>query len=113
VDFSPKAEQILVHYHWPGNIRELENIVERAVNLVDGRVIEPEHLGSLQARSKKRFFTKCQGSLLAEVEKQTILESIEAMESNISRAAKMLGITRATLYKKIKKYNLPISRGIV
>lgn len=113
VCFSPKAEQILARYHWPGNIRELENIVERAVNLVDGVVIGPEHLGSLPTRSKKQLLPKFQGSLLSEVEKRTIMESIEAVAFNKSRAAKMLGITRATLYKKIKKYNLPVPRGFV
>lgn len=109
--FSSESEQLLMGYHWPGNIRELENVAERAVNLAEGNRIVPEILGIGQPPLNKNFVSKgSRGSRLEEVEKQTIMASIEELEFNISRASKSLGISRATLYNKIKKYNLTVSR---
>ena len=110
VRFSSESEQILKSYHWPGNVRELENVVERAVNLVNGNVIEPELFGILTLRKNRTVFREHREALLDEVERQTITEIIQEMGFNISRASKVLGITRSTLYKKIKKYNISICR---
>ena len=110
VRFSSESEKLFDRYHWPGNVRELENVVERAVNLAHGNVIEPEHFGFLNVRKEKAVLSRHQGSLLEEMERQTIMEITETVEYNISKAAKMLGISRATLYNKLKKHNLPISR---
>ena len=118
VDFTPGSESTLRKYHWPGNVRELENVVERAVNLVEGDLIHPE-LFELPGPEKNMQLTRSQAfgnggaSLLEEVERKTITEITEAMGFNISKAATVLGISRATLYKKLKKYNLPISRESV
>ena len=96
--FSSEAEKVLENYQWPGNVRELENVIERAINLAQGEVIEPEHFGSLTTAKKKDFLTRYQGSALEELERQTIIEITEMAGCNISKAAKMLGISRATLY---------------
>jgi DNA-binding NtrC family response regulator len=89
-------------------VRELENVVERAVNLVQGPVIEPCHFGPLAPG--KRMEAPGPGSLLRETEKQTIRQTLENTGSNVSRAATLLGISRATLYSRIKKYGIEISR---
>ena len=94
-------------------MRELENLVERAVNLVDQDLIEPELFGLPLTNRKTFSVTDCGGALLKEAEKQTIMEVIETMGYNISKASKLLGISRATLYKKFKQYNIPISRTSV
>lgn len=113
LEFSKESEEILCHYHWPGNIRQLENTVERAASLAVGKIIEPEHLGLSQQIPKKDTLTLRRGSLLSEVEKNAIIEVIQECKSNISRAAKMLGITRATLYKKIRKHHIRLDRHSV
>ncbi len=113
IKLSADSEQMLFRYHWPGNVRELENLVERAVNLVDQDRIEPELFGLPLTKRKIVSVTENGGALLEEAEKQTIIEVIESMECNISKASKLLGISRATLYKKFKKYNIPISRTSV
>jgi len=110
--FSPEAERFLCRYHWPGNIRELENVVERAVHLVTGQTIEPEFLSLPVEPDKKHGLAQDNGYLLSKAERQTIQDTIEKADFNVSRAAKMLGITRATLYKKIKKYDILLHRAM-
>ncbi len=103
LSFSSAAEQALLDYHWPGNIRELENVVERAVNLTDGSAIKPDTLGLPRSMSSggSRRHTR-----LVELEKQAIGDAIAHSGFNLSKAAKNLGISRATLYNKMKKYHL-------
>lgn len=108
--YSPDAEQMLLAYSWPGNIRELENVVERAVNLTASGAIEPDTLG-LQATQIKNPVKRIHGRMhLAELERQAIIEIVEDSDFNMSRASKVLGISRATLYNKIKKYNIAVER---
>lgn len=103
LQFSRSAEEVLISYHWPGNIRELGNIVERAVNQVEGQIIESEHLGVIP-RSNRRTVLPSSGKVLEEVEQQAISDVMDLVENNITNAAKILGITRATLYQKLRKY---------
>ncbi|MDH5714881.1 MAG: sigma-54 dependent transcriptional regulator, partial [Candidatus Aminicenantes bacterium] len=101
---SPKAIALLVQYHWPGNVRELENVIERAVVITKHRVIQiedlPPHIQSFQ-ESKD-----IQPRKLKEVEKEHIQHTLEENKWNISKASKVLGIDRSTLYKKIRQYGL-------
>ena len=112
VKLTPEAESKLINYQWPGNVRELENIVERAVNLVDGDKVAPSILGISSTGGGRVAVANTRGSRLEELEKQAILEILEELKYNLSRAAKTLGISRATLYNKIKKYNLSIHRAV-
>jgi sigma-54 dependent transcriptional regulator, acetoin dehydrogenase operon transcriptional activator AcoR len=110
VQFTAEAKQVLSNYEWTGNVRELENVVERAVNLVEGDVIGSDLLGIVSDSGATHGVKSWRGLRLAEVEKQAIAEILQEMKFNLSRAAKSLGISRATLYNKIKKYNLSTSR---
>ncbi len=110
IRFSQEAEAVLENYPWPGNVRELENVIERAVNLADSNRIVPENLGLENMGSPKK---RLAGTRLAELEKQAILETLEEYDFNCSKACKTLGISRATLYNKIKKYQLPANRETV
>jgi sigma-54 dependent transcriptional regulator, acetoin dehydrogenase operon transcriptional activator AcoR len=110
VRFSAAAEKMLLNYSWPGNIRELENMIERAVNLVDGTVIEPHHFVTLSSSSDSNPFVKDKKTRLEDLEKQAIIATVKGTGFNMASAARALGICRATLYKKVKKYNIPVSR---
>jgi transcriptional regulator with PAS, ATPase and Fis domain len=113
IQFSPESEKAITLYDWPGNIRELENVIERAVNLVEGTRIEPNHFGPLIPSTGKSFSMEMEEkgrSLLENMERQTIADTLEQAGFNFSKASKILGISRATLYKKAKKYNIPIQR---
>jgi len=100
----PKAtRQCLLTYDWPGNIRELRNALEQAVILGDGKKITPSdlpaHIGKT-GHGKMVFVTKP----LQEVEKQYILRVLEETDGNKAKAANLLGISRETLYQKLKQY---------
>lgn len=104
---SDEAIEILLSYEYPGNVRELENIVERAVTLSNGNCIEPMHLPlDLQQlavrvrRSQDGFLT------LGENEREYILWVLKQVDDNKTRAAEILGIDRVSLWRKIKRYNL-------
>jgi transcriptional regulator of acetoin/glycerol metabolism len=106
LNLSGESERALLAQRWPGNIRELENAVERAANLVAGDQIQPSDLGiAFEGRLRPQKPTT--GVLsLAELEKQAIEANLEAARYNLSQASRTLGISRATLYNKIKKYEI-------
>ena len=112
--FSEEAKKLMIQYSWPGNVRELRNVIERAMILTDQEVITPKHLPFELKQSEKTVGdTELQ---ISEVTSDMSLESMEKMhlskvlkrlEWNKSKASKSLGISRATLRAKIRKYNLP------
>jgi len=114
--YTPGAMDLLIRYAWPGNVRELMNAVERAVVLSqadylsekDFTIIRPTGVDPDDAGPDK--FTAViamDGTTpLEEVEKTTILNTLEASGGNKSEAARRLGITRKTLHKKLKAYGV-------
>ena len=99
---SAESHQILAQYHWPGNVRELRNVVERAVVICRGRMIGAEELTFLKPREDV-----CVGPLsLKEVERRHIRATLEANQWNVSQAARVLGIDRVTLTRKLKRHGL-------
>ena len=92
----------LLKYNWPGNVRELQHSVEKAVILADTNVLLPENF-SLQNNKLKRNIPV---QTLEEMEKEMIVTCIEREKGNMSNVARKLGITRQTLYNKLRKYEL-------
>jgi two-component system response regulator HydG len=109
-EVSPKALDLLIRYDWPGNIRELENCLERAVIMARGEVIAPMDLPpQIQALSSEKgepgvHFPS--GISLQEAERALILKTLEDTGGNRSRAAEILGINRRTLQIKLKEYGI-------
>jgi len=101
---TDKTLKRLTDHHWPGNIRELEHAVEKAVILSEERTISAEHLF---ARSQPAHPDQMPVSLnLEEQEKQIIARAMRQEKGNISSAARKLGINRSTLYMKLKKHGI-------
>jgi two-component system response regulator AtoC len=105
--FSPEATDFLLKYEWPGNVRELENAIERAVILAKGSLIEVADLPQ-----ENLLFTHSSlfGESLRQVEKNHILNILSETGGNHSEAARTLGISRATLYNKIRAYGLTVNK---
>ncbi|HYA61757.1 MAG TPA: sigma-54 dependent transcriptional regulator [Candidatus Sulfotelmatobacter sp.] len=109
------AMKSLLQYEWPGNVRELENCIARAVTLGDRQTIDVRDLPpamrteqhtspELNAQEASSLST----TALAEMERMTILRVFEQAHGDKALAGKMLGISRATLYRKLKRYNIPL-----
>ena len=103
VIISAAAEEKMLSHRWDGNIRELQHTIEKAVIMCDDNVINPEHLGLYQSVSSSSYDD---GFTLEDVERRTIAEAINSNNGNLSLVAQKLGITRQTLYNKIKRYGL-------
>lgn len=102
------ALEVLQNYNWPGNIRELENTIERAMILEEGPCITCESLPGHVRTNEDAFApqTVVTGYTLKEMEKRYIKKVLEQHHWNKHRTAQILGIDRKTLYQKIQKYNL-------
>lgn len=99
-----KGMEEVMHYAWPGNIRELEHAVERAVIMVEGNVIQARDLLP-QMHTEKRSEAVV-GLNLAQTEEHLIKEALKKHAGNITKASKELGITRTALYRRLEKYGL-------
>jgi two-component system response regulator AtoC len=109
------AMKSLLHYDWPGNVRELENCVARAVTLGDHKTIDvadlppsirgDQHDAPPMSQSDVASLST---TALAEMERMTILRVFEQANGDKALAGKMLGISRATLYRKLKRYSIPL-----
>jgi len=105
MEITPEALQILLDYSWPGNVRELGNLIERAVVLTQTKHIGPEHiyLDSREMAAEENL-TLPVGTSLYELEKQLIIETLQAQKNNRKKAAEILGISPRTLRNKLHLY---------
>ncbi|WP_264535345.1 sigma-54-dependent transcriptional regulator [Flavobacterium sp. N1736] len=105
IGFSPEVVDIFQKYSWPGNLRELQNCVKRATLLSRGDYIESDVLPAEFFQIQKQ--TSNNGNFsLSENEKEAIIHALSKAQNNKSEAAKLLKITRKTLYNKLKQYNI-------
>jgi transcriptional regulator with GAF, ATPase, and Fis domain len=110
---SREAREHLLTYEWPGNVRELRNAIERAVILADGGYIRSEHLPVTPRRAARSDdeaagtgTLPAGGVNLEDIERSLVLKALTQARHNKTRAAKLLGLTRAQLYSRIEKYGL-------
>jgi len=103
---DPAAMRILEQYSWPGNVREVRNVIERAVILASGEFVEMKHLPPLVTESPdvvKPVVSLAPGTTVEEAERQLILMTLEHTRDNKTRAAEILGISLKTLHNKLNK----------
>lgn len=106
-ELSDDAMKMLLAYDWPGNVRELENCLERCCAIVSGPVIHAVDLPNSITGAPERALPRAPESRIlpiADVEKQTILSTIAQLNGDKLLAAKLLGIGKTTLYRKLKEY---------
>jgi len=104
--FSPECLEVLRKYHWPGNIRELKNLVERTVILCEGDTIELKHFPKhIFAAAQKESGASIElGRELHEIEKDVIFKTLKMTHNNKTKAAQILGISLKTMHNKLNKY---------
>ena len=108
IKFTPDAIVYLKNQLYPGNVRELKNLVERTMlvsgkNILEASDFETQNQNSLSNNA----YAKLSGLTLDEIEKQTIIQAIEKYSGNLSHVATSLGISRAALYRRLEKYEIP------
>ena len=106
LELDTKAMEKLLNHHYPGNVRELQYIIERAVIMSDGNVLQANDLLFSPIESTQVEETELAEMKLSDVEKNTILKVIEKHHGNITRAARELGLTRTALYRRLSKYDI-------
>jgi len=102
--FSPEALDAIQNYHWPGNVRQLQHSVERAVLMTDGSKIKTADI--LPGNSERDAVYSGRRPTLAELEEISIRDSIQRNGGNLSKVARELGVARSTLYNKMKTYGI-------
>ena len=107
VEIDEKAKTKLRQYAFPGNIRELQHSIERAVIMADNQVITARDLDLNSSIETPVIMSQESLTLrIDEIEKSTILKAIERHEGNITKAARELGLTRTALYRRLGKYDI-------
>ena len=104
---SKEAQDVLQHYSWAGNIRELENAIERAANYVWEGEVELEHLPNhiLEVKDELKI-TSSYRTVLDDMDREIIIDTLRKTEGNKSAAARMLNISRSAFYEKLAKYGI-------
>jgi len=103
---TEEAKNCLIKYDWPGNIRELRNVIERLVIICQSDIITPNCLPEniMDSRPKESFITIPIGTSLKIVEKNLIIKTLSAVDNNKSKAAHLLGLSRKALYNKLERF---------
>ena len=103
VQITPRTIKNFENYSWPGNVRELQHVIERSVILCDSNSIEPDDIYFNASNIKEELPDTFN---LDEIEKKCIRRALLKFDGNISKAAKELGLTRTSLYRRIEKHGL-------
>jgi DNA-binding NtrC family response regulator len=101
---SHQAQQKLSRYNWPGNVRELQHAIERAIIMCEGSILEEDDF--FFSQRKKQNDVAIDSYNLDEIEQKIILKVLKQSQGNITQAAKELGLTRTSLYRRMEKYGL-------
>ena len=113
---SPDAMRMLQTYSWPGNVRELENFIERAMALRSGSTLEPvdfpTQLSGRFRTGTESFRRSRRVEPLAEVERHAILNAVAVAKGDKLLAARMLGIGKTTLYRRLQQYETPVQERV-
>ena len=112
IGVNPQVMELLIKYDYPGNVRELENIIEYSFIICRGRIIEKDHLPDefCQNFEKPETGNLSQSTFLQEVEIQQIQRALQENDGHLGKTAKDLGMDRTTLWRKMKKFNLKVKK---
>jgi transcriptional regulator with PAS, ATPase and Fis domain len=106
--FTPAAQEKIRRYDWPGNVRQLQNEIQRALLMTDNQIIDVADLSIQDAAAGEAPAEETDLTLLEGMERNTIVQMLKETNGNKLETAKRLGIGRQTLYNKIKAYNIEV-----
>lgn len=106
-DASPAVHSLLESYPWPGNVRELRNVLERALLLARGAALEQRYFPGLQIRPEQAFAAPLGMKELERIEMESIRSALLRFDGDVNKTAEALGISRATIFRRLKKYSHP------
>ncbi len=109
--FAPDAEAALMRHPWPGNVRELRNVVEQAVLLAESGVVGPKHLALVGPSRPAASVLPEEGIGLDQVEADLLAQALARTRGNVTRAARLLGVSRDTLRYRLEKHGLREPKG--
>jgi two-component system, NtrC family, response regulator HydG len=124
MNFAPAAHEALIAYDWPGNVRQLENVVERVVILNSGTEIPPEAFAEEFRNNTLSVATVEAGSsgvsesdakelrIVEQLEKQAIVDSLAKTRGSVRDTATAMGLSQATIYRKLKRYNIDLEKFV-
>ena len=107
-EFTPRAMELLQRLPYPGNMRELKNLIERTILISGKELLDSSDFEGLCQQSHLPSSPILPGMTLEEIERQTILQTLEKYHNNLSQTAAALGISRAALYRRLEKYNITL-----
>jgi DNA-binding NtrC family response regulator len=113
-EFSPEAEEALLSHHWPGNIRELKNVIDRAILMAGEGRLNAEALGlgvSVSATAKNVASATNLKDEREAAERRAVLEALEKTGGNQTKAAELLGVSRRTLVTRLQQYGMTKPRS--
>ncbi len=105
-EISPVTFKELKQYHWPGNVRELQHAIERAVIMSDNSILQPNDFHLRKMQNAKLDDLELESYNLEKVERNVIIKVLKKYKGNVSYTAKELGLTRASLYRRMEKYDI-------
>jgi two-component system nitrogen regulation response regulator NtrX len=105
-EFTEGAIKVLMSHHWPGNVRELKNLVERLVIMTEEDVVKETHVRPLLGEARVKAGDKPLSDLVEDFERSLILSELKRTNWNVSQAAGRLGIDRANLHRKLRRYGI-------
>jgi two-component system NtrC family response regulator len=109
VDFTPEAMDYLQSLPYPGNIRELKNLVERTILVSGKETLDADDFKAQNHQPEEAVTIKgMEGLTLEETERQRILQAMEQYDNNVSQVAAALGVSRPALYRRLEKYNITL-----
>jgi two-component system NtrC family response regulator len=109
--FTKKAADAVEGYDWPGNVREMINKIRRAIVMSDGGTISATDLGLDGSKSTRPQGVVSLKEEVGHIEAQKVREILQLCDNNISKAAKLLKVSRPSLYSRIRKHNIDLSPG--
>jgi two-component system response regulator AtoC len=107
--FADDASRRLERHTWPGNVRELRNAIERAMVIVEGDLIRPVDLAAISALGSSSFRLPAEGVAIEEVERQLLVQALERVQGNQTRAGQLLGLNRDQIRYRIDKFGIGLA----